>query len=142
MYNACLQHSRADRVLRLVVAKRLEQFGVTMMEWLLIGVVRNGPKDGMTMTEVAVALDVTLPQVTALTANLIKQKLLKQKVSRQDRRSRSMTITKFGTKTFDAISADVDTVLTDWISSVSKERFSDYLAVIDFLAGQKPAVEN
>jgi hypothetical protein len=68
MYQACLLHSRADRALRLVIARQLDQFNVTMMEWLLMGAVSSGPKDGMTMSAVAAALDVTLPQVTALTA--------------------------------------------------------------------------
>ncbi len=138
MYQALLLHSRADRALRLVVARQLERFNVTMMEWLLMGTVQNGPNEGMTMSAVASALDVTLPQVTALTANLTKLKLIKQKVSRQDRRSRRLVGTSTGKRQLGVIEEELEKAMRDWVGDVPKEQWQIYLKTVEVLANRKP----
>lgn len=137
MYQACLLHSRADRALRMVVSRQLDQFNVTMMEWLLLGAVSAGPKEGLTMSAVAAALDVTLPQVTALTAGLTKQKILKQKISRQDRRSRRLIATTAGKKLLTEIEQSVELAMRDWVADVPGEELKTYLKTVEFLATRK-----
>lgn len=138
MYEACLAHSRADRALRLVVSRQLEQFNVTMMEWLLVSVVEKGPKTGITMSSAARALDVTLPQITALTASLTKLKLIKQKISRQDRRSRRLMITNSGVKLLVGVEDVVNKALSEWVSDIPRERLEQYLETVKLLADRKP----
>jgi DNA-binding MarR family transcriptional regulator len=138
MYEVCLFHSRADRALRLVVSRRLEQFNVTMMEWLLMGVVQGGPKEGMTMSAVANALDVTLPQVTALTASLTKLKFLKQKISRQDRRSRRLVTTATGKKLLTDIEGEVNKAMQEWVADIPEESLQVYLKTVELLANRRP----
>jgi DNA-binding MarR family transcriptional regulator len=138
MYEICLLHSRADRALRMVVSRRLDQFKVTMMEWLLLGVVESGAKDGMTMSTVANALDVTLPQVTALTASLTKLKLIKQKISRQDRRSRRLAVTTSGKKMLTDIEQEVDQAMQQWVVDIPPSDFSTYMRTVQRLATRKP----
>lgn len=142
MYQACLQHSRADRALRVVVSRQLEKFDVTMMEWLLIGVVRNGPPEGLTMSAVAAALDVTLPQVTALTASLTKGKLMKQKVSRQDRRSRRLICTPTGKRLVDNTEEAIREAMKEWLADIPKEKLTVYFETVEMLAGRKPPEAN
>jgi DNA-binding MarR family transcriptional regulator len=137
MYQTCLLHSRADRALRLIVSRRLEQFSVTMMEWLLMGVVQSGPKEGLTMSAVASALDVTLPQVTALTSRLTKLKLLKQKVSRQDRRSRRLAMTANGKKLLTEIESEVNKSLDEWVADIPEDRLQTYMEILELLANHK-----
>jgi len=137
MYEACLLHSRADRALRLIVSRQLEQFNVTMMEWLLLGVAQTGPKEGLTMSAVAAALDVTLPQVTALTASLTKLKFLKQKISRQDRRSRRLISTNSGNKLLAEIEEAVNTAMQEWIADIPKDQLQTYLQTVKLLASRK-----
>lgn len=138
MYKACLLHSRADRALRLVIARQLERFNVTMMEWLLMGAVSTGTKDGMSMTAVAEALDVTLPQVTALTASLTKAKLLKQKVSRKDRRSRKLVCTATGKKLFDEVEKAADVGMKNWLADIPDEQLDIYFGTVKILADRRP----
>jgi|GEM_PF-2523466 len=137
MFQVLLLHSRADRALRLIVAKQLERFNITMMEWLLIGSVCRGPKQGMTMTDVATKLDVTLPQVTALITNLTKNKLLRQKISSLDRRSRRLIITSVGRKLLDSIDHDLENVLKLWVRDIPTDRWQAYLNVVEVFANQK-----
>lgn len=137
MYEACLLHSRADRALRVVVSRQLERFNVTMMEWLLLGVVEHGPKEGSTMSVVAGTLDVTLPQVTALTASLIKAKLLKQRVSRQDRRSRRLISTSTGRRLQADIEKNVKEAMKDWTGNIPPDQLNVYFHTAELLANRK-----
>jgi DNA-binding MarR family transcriptional regulator len=138
MYQACLLHSKADRTLRVVVSKQLEQFDITMMEWLLMGAVQAGPKDGITMSAVASTLDVTLPQVTALTASLTKAKLLKQKVSPRDRRSRRLVVTPAGKSLLEQVETAIDATMKDWLSDIEPDQLKTYFEVVRLLAERKP----
>lgn len=138
MYEACLLHSRADRTLRLIVSRQLERFNITMMEWLLLGSVRRGDKEGITMTTAATTLDVTLPQVTALTNGLTKQKYVKQKISRQDRRSRRLTMTTTGNKLLDSIETEARQALREWVQDIPREKLMTYLDIEAILASRKP----
>jgi DNA-binding MarR family transcriptional regulator len=120
------------------MSRQLESFNVTMMEWLLMGVVCQGPKQGMTMTDAATTLDVTLPQVTALTAGLTKAKLLKQKVSRQDRRSRRLICTTTGKQLLEETEQAANAALREWLSDIPDEQLEAYLKTIEILANKKP----
>ncbi len=138
MYEACLLHSRADRALRVMVSRQLERFDVTMMEWLLMGVVATGPPEGLTMSSVAATLDVTLPQVTALTASLTKTKLLRQKVSRQDRRSRRLMPTPACRRLLDEIERSIKAAMLEWMADIPSDQLGTYFETIRLLAARKP----
>ena len=129
-------HARADRALRLVVGKELEQFKVTMMEWLLLGVVVGGPDNGMSMSAIAHTLDVTLPQVTALVSNLLHQKLVRQKTQVHDRRSRHVTATARGKVLLTDMEQSINTTMRTWIKDVPREELHIYLKTVKLLANQ------
>lgn len=134
MYKACLMHARADRALRLVVAKQLEEFDLTMMEWLLLATVCAVPREGMTMTEVASALDVTLPQVTALANSLVRTKLIRQKVSSQDRRSRRLTASISGKRLMSRVEETINRSMNKWLANISREQLENYMLTVEQLA--------
>jgi DNA-binding MarR family transcriptional regulator len=136
MYEMCMLHARADRALRLVVGRELEQFKVTMMEWLLLGVVVSGPEKGLSMSSVAQALDVTLPQVTALVSNLLKQKLIKQKTQLQDRRSRHVSPTSRGKVLLGDMERAINQAMESWLKEVPDEELQVYLKTMKQLANQ------
>jgi MarR family transcriptional regulator for hemolysin len=128
MYEACLQHSRADRALRLVVARELEEFNITMMQWLLLATVAGGQGSGMRMTELAAALDVTMPQITALMNDLVELKLAKQKINSVDRRSRRLMATPTGKKLISQVESILDKALRDWLKDIPKNDLRSFLA--------------
>lgn len=134
MYEACLQHARADRALRTVVASQLEGLKITMMEWLLLGIVADGPEKGLSMSSVAQSLDVTLPQVTALVSNLVKQKLVKQKTQSYDRRSRHVIATAKGRALLDQVEASVGTAMREWLQDIPKSQLTAYMDTVKQLS--------
>lgn len=121
MYEAFLLHARADRSIRLVVGRELAPFNITMMQWLLLVTVQNGASTGVRMTELAEKLDVTMPQVTALTNDLTKLKLVKQKINAKDRRSRCLVMTPAGT----GVVADADKALDGALKKLFKDISTD-----------------
>ncbi len=86
----CMTHTKADRWLRTQLSKALEESGLTMMEWLLLTSICKSKEAGLTVSEIAELLGVTLPQITALTQQLLKKGLIKQSVEPADRRSRRL----------------------------------------------------
>lgn len=134
MYQACLMHARADRALRLVVGKHLEEFDLTMMEWLLLATVCAAPREGMTMSAVAHALDVTLPQVTALANSLVRTKLLKQKINTKDRRSRYLQVTLAGKRLIGRVEEAVNESMKQWLEGIPREQLEIYMKTIEKLA--------
>jgi DNA-binding MarR family transcriptional regulator len=134
MYELCLMHARADRALRSVVTGQLESYHLTMMEWLALGTLSAAPKAGLSMTEVAAALDVTLPQVTALVSSLIKSKFIKQKVLASDRRGRQVMITLKGKRTLNKLESVIAVAMRDWSKDIPREQLYAYIDTVDQLA--------
>lgn len=134
MYELALLHSRADRALRFVIASALDQYGITMMQWLLLATVQNGPKNGMRMSELASTLDVTMPQITALMNDVVKLKLAKQKINNSDRRSRQLMITSQGTQQLKQIEVTIDKTLRSWLNNIDNDELGTYIATVRRLA--------
>lgn len=130
MYEICLLHAQSDRALRAMIAERLNGMNITMMEWLLLGVVSQGKSTGLTMSEIAEALHVTLPQVTALVNKLLPLKLIKQKSASTDRRSRVVTITSKGQLTLDDANSTLDKAKDEWFEGLAVEQRDSYAEVL------------
>lgn len=141
MYEACLLHSKTDRLLRLVVGRELEPFTITMMQWLLLVTVSKGPNSGMRMTELSEQLDVTMPQITALMNDLVELKLAKQKINSSDRRSRRLSVTTTGKKRLEEIDGTIDKALKDWLKPVPDSELKGYFATLTLMAKIEPPSE-
>lgn len=87
---------QSERVFRVALASALHSHHVTVMEWLLLGVVGRSEGRSVCMSAAAEALGVTLPQITALAAHLLDNKLVRQKVYGGDKRGRQLELTGKG----------------------------------------------
>ncbi|HSX23481.1 MAG TPA: MarR family transcriptional regulator [Candidatus Saccharimonadales bacterium] len=130
MYELCLSHVRADRTMRAAIGKQLESYQLTMMEWLALGVVLAEPKDGVSMTQIAETLDVTLPQVTALVGNLLKLKLIKQKTLARDRRGRQVTLTLKGRRTLRKLEDTISHTMQRWSEDIPENQLQTYVMTV------------
>jgi DNA-binding MarR family transcriptional regulator len=134
MYEICLLHARSDRALRSKIASLLEESKITMMEWLLLGVVAEGSTKGSTMSDVAKALHVTLPQVTALVNKLLPLKLVKQKSASSDRRSRLVSLTSKGQLVFEENRKIMDAAQQDLFGGDAAQELDSYTKVLTRLS--------
>jgi DNA-binding MarR family transcriptional regulator len=139
VYEICLIHSKADRAIRLELARQLQEFNITMMQWLLLATVKAGSTNGVRMTELADILDVTMPQITALMNDLVKQKLTKQKINSTDRRSRRLTLTPAGKALLEQISPRIEKGVKHWLSTIPADNLKIYLDTAKKLANLQPS---
>lgn len=129
-----LLHSKADRAFRLTIAGQLEPYDVTMMQWLLLATVSRGPDTGTKMSDLAAALSVTMPQITALMNDLTKMKLVKQKINQSDRRSRRLIVTPQGKKLVEKLEPDVEKGMKAWLKAVPEEDLDGYITTLAQIA--------
>lgn len=133
MYQACLLHARADRSLRALVSKCLEKFSITRMEWLLLETVALSG-DGMSKGEVAAVLNVSLPQITALTSGLVKMSLLSQQKGVADKRARRITLTQPGRQLIAGVEQDLRGAMRDWLADIPRSQLITYMLTMQLLA--------
>ena len=129
IYQTSLLHVRADRVYRTIISQQLEPFKLNLMEWLMLGVINDAPT-GITLSQIATALDVSQPQVTALMTRVTAQGLVRQKTVRQDRRSRSVVLSVRGLRLMDKIEETLQAYMQQWLSQVPPEQYDAYLEII------------
>jgi DNA-binding MarR family transcriptional regulator len=139
MYEFCLLLSRSDRAIRVLTARQLDAFDLTMMEWLLLATVDTAPGKGIAMSGVAQALDVTLPQITALANALVKKKLVKQRVNSKDRRSRKLTISRAGKKTVQDVDNAVNEAMRQWLGDIPEDQLRTFIKTVQLIAVDKAA---
>lgn len=97
IYGFCMAHTQADRWLRLQINQALKTTTkLTMMEWLLLLSVNRKAEAGLSVTEAAESLGVSLPQITALVRHLVNHKVVVQRVVAQDRRGRRLYVLPAG----------------------------------------------
>lgn len=140
IYETYLLHVRADRALRALVGAKLEAFKITMMEWLLLSVVCDGPPTGVNMSAIAQTLDVTLPQVTALTNKLLNLKLVKQKTQTHDRRTRHILATSKGKNLLSETEATLSDAMSSWLAGIPADQYAQYSATIKWFASHRSTV--
>lgn len=116
--------------MRAVVSKQLEAQKITMMEWLTLGVVMAGPKDGVSMSQIATTLDVTLPQVTALISNLLDAKMIKQQILASDRRGRQVTGTTRGKKAWTRLEDSIAEAMRTWSKGIDRAQLKTYILTV------------
>ncbi len=130
MHDFCLMQVRADRAMRAIVSNKLESQRLTLMEWLALGVVASGSKKGLSMSEIAAELDVTLPQVTALVSDLLELKFIKQKVLASDHRGRQVFITLKGKRVLSKLENAVAGEVRKWTKAVPSSRMQEYVRTV------------
>lgn len=138
IHEVCLTYNHADRVLRNLINDRLYNFNIGLVEWLLLGVIDQAPKSGITLSEIAVKLDVSQPQVTALMDKVASQRWVRQKVHKQDRRSRMAVLTIKGKRQLDDIESDMKQFLEVWLSEVPDDQLKSAGQLAHRIANYRP----
>ncbi len=138
MYDACLLHSRAERVLKGLVSTHLENYELTRMEWLLLATVntQSAVDEGHTMGELAELLDIRLSQVTALTSTLHTARLITQTAAIHDKRTRYVAITNKGSKLLAEIEASMRGAMRTWLKGIPREQLTVHLQTVKQLGSE------
>lgn len=91
-YQAGVMQSAVHRSLQKHSDRILKPYGITRMQWLIVGTVLDSGKDGTRITELAEKLNTTLPYLTT-TINLLQSKKILMRVhNSKDNRSKLIII--------------------------------------------------
>lgn len=129
--------SRAYRKLERFMERVLSQYDLTLMEWALVGVVRDYGKKGVTMTELAKVLEVDVSHITNKVNELKATKLLTKTPNPKDRREKYIQITGKGKRFVDATEKQLRIELRKWLKSVSRFSLIHYVKTLKTIADLK-----
>ena len=91
-YQAGAMQSTAHRILQKHCDAVLKEYGVSKMQWLIIGTVLDAGKRGARITELSEKLGTTLPYLTT-TINILESKHMVRRIeNKQDNRSKLITV--------------------------------------------------
>ena len=124
-----LAKMRAFRATKDVIAKSLQDFDITIMQWLLLGYVEQNT-DGTTAGAIAEELNITMPLVTRFTAVLSSKGLISIVPLPKDKRTKVITITKSGKDLLSSSDPIVKQALKVWLAPIPEEEVRTYIAVM------------
>lgn len=134
MQSLGLLQIKAERALKSSISFQLQSCHITIMEWLVLGIVASDVSKFKTMTEISHELNVTLPQVTALVTRLVEQKCLKQKVLASDHRGRAVSVTLKGKRVLAKSEKLINKSLVGILGTLPESQLKHYIKTLKKLS--------
>lgn len=129
-YNTGLVQTKAYRVLQVETKRLLKPYGISSVEWAMLGVLYDNP-NGLQFLPLAEVLGVEQSFVTVLTAKLKKKDFVEVVVDEHDRRHKWIILTSTG-KTF---VKKVEKIVRDGVrpilAGISHKDILTYLKVLE-----------
>lgn len=135
-YQSGVAQATANRMLQKRCDEALHVFGITKMQWLVIGTVLDAGKSGTRVSELAKKVDTTLSYLTN-TINLLESKgMLQRHTQVDDVRSKIISINP----TFIPLCSEIETTLRKALRStlydhINPDDLRTYIKVIYQIAG-------
>jgi DNA-binding MarR family transcriptional regulator len=117
IFNLALGLVRTDRIIKATLERHLAGYGLNYIDWLVLNTLLYANVSGLSMTAVAGALDIHMPQLTVAANRLLKLRLIRQRTQEHDRRSRHLIITIKGKN----ISSRIDKSCQPVIEQLTKQ---------------------
>jgi DNA-binding MarR family transcriptional regulator len=134
-YRMAVTQSRANRAFKLKMAQLLRQHNLTMMQWTIIGLVHDGGKAGLRISDLAQELDTSMAFVTT-TVNMLEAKGMVQKSSHErDSRAKLVRIADSFKSKVTAVEKDLHSHIEKWLGEkVSAKDLATYMQVLSVIA--------
>jgi DNA-binding MarR family transcriptional regulator len=116
----------------------IRQNGVSYGDWFVLAHICRGPIDGYAMSDISLALSLSLPQLTKVCARLTERKLIKQKQSHKDARKKLVRCTTAGKNLCETIELDLDAAAAEWLSKLSASQQAEYFSMMRILEQNRP----
>lgn len=117
-YQAGIAQAAAHRTLQKYCDQILKPYGITKMQWLIIGTVHDSGPDGIRISNLAQMLGTTMPYMTT-SVNLLELKnILTRTSNKQDSRSKLVTVSS-------DFAAQCDEIETTLRNSLRKTIYAD-----------------
>jgi len=134
-YQAGIVQAKMHRKLQKFCDEILEPYGITKMQWLIIGTVYDHKSSGIRISDLATLLDTNLPFMTNSVNRLVDKKILARVVNQLDNRSTFITLPP----SFAPKCKKIELILRDALrqkvyAGISPEEFRVYMKVLYKLA--------
>ena len=130
-YQAGVAQAATHRSLQKLCDDILKPFGISKMQWLIIGTVLDTGKKGIRVTDLAEKLGTTLPYLTTAINLLESKAILVRKDNNTDNRSKLVSINKAFVPLCVEIEATLRQALRDSIyAEIDPAEFRTYMKVL------------
>jgi DNA-binding MarR family transcriptional regulator len=131
-------HSRAVRNIATVRDRVLAGLSLTSAEWFVLDVAQAAKEIGISVGEVARAMDVQTTYVALILRHLQAKSLVTTTPSKRDRRVHLVRLTAKGTETHAQSEAALSRAFSAWMQTLDSEELPAYGRVINVLAFSAP----
>jgi DNA-binding MarR family transcriptional regulator len=130
-YQAGAMQSSAHRTLQKHCDTVLKDYGISKMQWLIIGSVLDAGRNGVRITELAEQLGTTLPYLTTTINMLESKKMVTRRENHTDSRSKLVVVAP----SFKRQCTEIERVLRDSLrrtiyAHIEPEDFRTYMKVL------------
>lgn len=134
-YKAAIMQSRAHRALKTHISYFLRDYGLTMMQWSIIGLVAEAGKGGIRISDLAKQLDTSLAFITTSINVLEAKGMVARGVHDQDSRAKLVRLTESFAPKVGTIEKDLADKLSEWLyATIDKKDIRTYMTVLDQIA--------
>lgn len=136
-YQAVILQARAYRTIRTFMVDTLKNYGLTLTEWLMIGVVVDTHRDGTRISDLADILGVELPVVTNLVKRAEATGWVTRTTDTNDRRAKRIISTMEGREKACDIEGELQVATGAWLKDLDISMLDGYLATVGTLAAKE-----
>jgi len=136
-YQAGVVQSQAHRILKKEVSSYLVPYGLTMMEWFALGLIKDSEQTGLRMTELANELQTTLPYTTNLINSLMNKGFITRNSDISDNRAKHLKLAPGISKKCEQIESSLREDMRLLIySNIQPADLRTYIKVLYLIANQ------
>ncbi len=130
-YQAGVVQSQAHRILKKEVSNFLKPYGLTMMEWFALGLIKDSSTAGIRLTQLSGQLQTTLPYTTNLINNLMNKGFIVRGSDKDDSRAKPLQLAPGIDKKCNGIETDLREKMRQLIyADISPKDLSIYVKVL------------
>lgn len=129
-YRVGLLQAKAYRILKNHTDKGLEPYGLSTVEWALLGLLHDN-LTGMKPSVLALELGVEAPFVTSLVTPLIKKGLVDSRRDEKDTRSKSIYLTAKGVTKVESIEKELRSFMKPLLGGSNIGDLLSYVTVLE-----------
>lgn len=132
-YQSGVVQASAHRLINRVVSDYLLQYGLTAMQWFIVGFIYDAGTNGIRLSDLTKKLDTTLPFITN-SVNLLESKGIVKKLTHSgDSRIKLVLVTESFRPQVDEIETGLRNHLRQTLyreDGISRQELQDYIAVL------------
>lgn len=133
-YQTVIAQAKAYRKVRAFMDITLRPYGLTITEWLIIGVTIDAGPNGIRISDVAKTLGVEMPVITNLVHKATQAGWLRRIEDKEDKRVRRVVMTHAGLDKACDIEGELKTATAPWLKNIDSASIKGYYEVITELA--------